>query len=143
MTSAKNTIANKDKNSNTIFSDIKSWFKYLKSYFFNLFVKNRANKKIPTENHKGELSLINVYRIVNKKDNITVFKKWLNLFPIKIEIIVSPSDNNRLKLKLRFVKLRPCKVAIIFHIQIIVAKKIDDPNKVIIKDLNFICLLSD
>ena len=143
MTNAKNIIANKDKNSNTIFSDIKSWFKYLKSYFFNLFIKNKVNKKIPTENHKGELSLINEYKIVNKRDNITIFKRWLNLFPIKIEIIVSPSDNNRLKLKLRFVKLRPCKVAIIFHIQRIVAKKIDDPNKVIIKDLYFICLLSD
>ena len=143
MTNAKNTIANKDKNSKTIFSDIKSWFKCLKSYFFNLFVKNKTNKKIPAENHRGELSLINVYKIVNKRDNIKIFKRWLNLLPIIIEIIVSPSDNNKLKLKLRFVKLRPCKVAIIFHIQIIVVKKIDDPNKVIIKDLNFICLLSD
>ena len=109
----------------------------------NTIPVNKANKKIPTENHRGELSLINVYKIVNKRDNIKIFKRWLNLFPIKIEIIVSPNDNNRLKLKLRFVKLRPCKVAIIFHIQIIVAKKIDEPNKVIIKDLYFICLLSD
>ena len=143
MTNAKNIIANKDKNSNTIFSDIKSWFKYLKSYFFNLFVKNKTNKKIPTENHSGELSLRNAYNIVNKRDSKKIFKRWLNLFPIKIEIIVSPSDKNRLKLKLRFVKLIPCKVAIIFHIQIIVAKKTDEPNTVNIKDLNFICLLSD
>ena len=50
---------------------------------------------------------------------------------------------NKLKLKLRLVKLIPCKVAIIVHIQIIVAKKIEDANKVIIKDLNFICLLSN
>ena len=59
-----------------------------------------------------------------------------------MEIIVSPSDSKRLKLKLRDLKLKPCNVAIIVHIQIIVAKKIDDANKVIIKDLYFICLLS-
>ena len=59
-----------------------------------------------------------------------------------METIVNPSDNNRLKLKLRDVKLNPCKVAIIVHIQIIDAKKIDDANKVIIKDLYFICFLS-
>ena len=143
MTNAKNIIANKDKNSNTIFSDIKSWFKYLKSYFFNLFVKNKTNKKIPTENHSGELSLRNVCKIVNSKDNVKIFKRWLNLFPINIDIIVSPIDSNRLKLKLRLVKLKPCKVAIIFHIQIIVDKKNDATNKVIIKDLDFIYLLSN
>ena len=143
MTSAKNTIANKDKKSNTIFSDIKSWFKYFKSYFFNLFIKNKTNKNIPTENHIGELSLRNVYKTVNNKDNIEIFKRWLNFFPINIDIIISPIDSNKLKLKLRLVKLIPCKVAIIVHIQIIVAKKIEDANKVIIKDLNFICLLSN
>ena len=58
-----------------------------------------------------------------------------------MEIIVSPSDSNRLKLKLRDVKLKPCNVDIIVHIQIIVAKKIDDVNMVIIKDLYFIYLL--
>ena len=67
----------------------------------------------------------------------------LNLLPRIIETVINPSANKKLRLKLRVVKLKPCKVAIIFHIQIIVAKKIDDPNKVIIKDLNFICLLPD
>ena len=57
--------------------------------------------------------------------------------------MLSPSDNIKLKLKFRVVKLKPCKVAIIVHIQIIVAKKIDDANRVIIKDLYFICPLSD
>ena len=132
-------MANKDKNSNTIFSDIKSWFKYLKSYFFNLFVKNKINKNIPTENHKGEFSLRNVYKIVNDKDSIKIFKRWFNLLPIDMDEIVSPSEINRLKLKLRVVKLKPCRVAIIVHIQIIVAKKNEDANKVIVKDLNFIC----
>ena len=47
----------------------------------------------------------------------------IKFFPINIQIIVNPSDNNRLRLKLRFVKLKPCKVAIIFHIQIIIVKK--------------------
>ena len=142
MTNAKNSIANKDKNSNTIFSDIKSWFRYLRSYFLNLLVKNKINKKIPPENQSGELLLKNIYKIVNDIDNIKIFKRWLNLFPINIEVIVSPSDSNRLKLKLRAVKLKPCNVAIIVHTQIIVAKKIDDANKVIIKDLYFICFLS-
>ena len=123
MTNAKNTIANKDKNSNTIFSDIKSCIKYSKSYFFNLFVKNKVNKNIPTENHIGELSVKKVYKIVNDIENIKIFKRWLILFPINIQNKVSPSDNNRLRLKLRLVKLKPCKVNI-FHIQIIVAKKI-------------------
>ena len=143
MTNAKNSIANKDKNSNTIFSDIKSWFRYLRSYFLNLLVKNKINKKIPPENQSGELLLKNIYKIVNDMDNIKIFKRWLNLFPINIEIIVSPSDSNKLKLKLRFVKLKPCKVANIFHIQTIIVRKIDDASKVIKKDLNFICLFSD
>ena len=142
MTNAKNSIANKDKNSNTIFSDIKSWFRYLRSYFLNLLVKNKINKKIPPENQSGELLLKNIYKIVNDMDNIKIFKRWLNLFPINIEVIVSPSDSNRLKLKLSAVKLKPCNVAIIVHTQIIVAKKIDDANVVIIKDLYFICFLS-
>ena len=60
-----------------------------------------------------------------------------------MEIIVSPSDSNRLKLKFKAVKLKPCNVAIIVHIQIIVAKKIEDTNKVINKDLYFIYLLSN
>ena len=59
-----------------------------------------------------------------------------------MEIIESPSDSIRLKLKLRDVKLNPCNVAKIVHTQKIVAKKTDDANKVIIKDLYFICLLS-
>ena len=80
---------------------------------------------------------------VNKKDNIKILKRWSNLLPIKIEIMVNPSPNRRFKLKLRFVKLKPCKVANIFHIQIIVVRKIDDASKVIIKDLNFICLFSN
>ena len=143
MTNAKNSIANKDKNSNTIFSDIKSWFRYLRSYFLNLLVKNKINKKIPPENQIGELLFKNIYKIVNNTDNIKIFKRWLNLFPINMEIIVSPNDSNRFKLKLRLVKVKPCKVAIIVQIQIIVAKKIDDANKVIIKDLYFICFLSD
>ena len=143
MTNAKNTIANKDKNSNTIFSDIKSWFKYFKSYFLNLFVKNKISKKIPTENHIGEFSFKNVYKIVNDKDKIKIFKWWLNFFPINTQVITNPSDNNRFRLKLRFVKLKPCKVANIFHIQIIIVRKIDDASKVIIKNLNFICLFSN
>ena len=60
-----------------------------------------------------------------------------------MQIKVKPSDSNRLRFKLRLVKLKPCKVDIIFHIQIIVVKKIEDANTVIIKDLNFICLLSN
>ena len=139
MTNAKNIIANKDRNSNTIFSDIKSWFKYFKSYFFNLFVKNKINKNIPAVNHRGEFSFRNVYKNVNNKDNMKIFNRLLNLFPINIDIKVNPSDNKRLKLKLRLVKFKPCKVAIIVQIPIIVAKKIDDANKVIIKALNFIC----
>ena len=42
-----------------------------------------------------------------------------------------------LRLKLRVVKLKPCKVAIIFHTQIIIDKKIEDKSNVIIKDLYF------
>ena len=57
--------------------------------------------------------------------------------------MTNPSDNNRFKLKLRFVKLKPCKVASIFHIQIIIVRKIDDASEVIIKDLNFICFFSN
>ena len=60
-----------------------------------------------------------------------------------IDIKINTIDSNRFKLKLRLVKLKPCKVAIIFHIQMIVDKKNDATNKVIIKDLDFICLLSN
>ena len=85
----------------------------------------------------------NVYKIVKNKDNIKIFKIWLNFFPINTQVITNPSDNNKFRLKLRFVKLKPCKVANIFHIQIIIVRKIDDANKVIIKGLNFICLFSN
>ena len=67
----------------------------------------------------------------------------IKLFSNKYTSITNPSDNNRFRLKLRFVKLKPCKVANIFHIQIIIVRKIDDASKVIIKDLNFICLFSN
>jgi len=72
-----------------------------------------------------------------------IFKRWLNLLPINIDIIISPIDSNKLRLKFRLVKFKPCKVAIIVHIQIIVDKKIDDANIVIIRDLNFISLFSN
>ena len=39
----------------------------------------------------------------------------IDLFPIKIWITISPSDSNKLRLKLILVKLNPCKVPIIFH----------------------------
>ena len=91
----------------------------------------------------GEFSFKNIYKIVNDKDNIKIFKLLLNFFPINIQATTNPSDNNRFRLKLRFVKLKPCKVANIFHIQIIIVRKIDDASKVIIKDLNFICLFSN
>ena len=42
------------------------------NHIFNLFVKNKISKKIPTENHI-EFSFKNVYKIVNK-DNIKIFK---------------------------------------------------------------------
>ena len=98
---------------------------------------------MPPENHIGEFSFNNVNNIVNNNDNIKIFKLWFSFFPIDTQVITNPSDNNRFRLKLRFVKLKPCKVANIFHIQIIIVRKIDDASKVIIKDLNFICLFSN
>ena len=115
----------------------------IETYFFNLFVKNKINKNKPAENHKGELSFKKEYKIINNVDNIKIFKIWFSFFPINIQIKVSPNDRNRFKLKLRLVKFKPCNVAIIFQIQIIVVKKIDDTIKIIDKDLNFICFLSN
>ena len=68
---------------------------------------------------------------------------FFDFFPINTQVITNPSDNNRFRLKLRFLKLKPCKVANIFHMLIIIVRKIDDASKVIIKDLNFICLFSN
>ena len=42
------------------------------SYLLNLFVKNKIIKKIPIENHRGELSFKKVYMTVNNKDNIEI-----------------------------------------------------------------------
>ena len=57
-------------------------------------------------------------------------------------MVINPSANKKLRLKLRVVKLKPCKVAIIFHTQVIIDKKIEDKSNVIIKDLYFTCPLS-
>ena len=57
----------------------------------------------------------------------------IKLFPINTQVIANPSDKNRFRLKLRLVKLKPCKVAIIFHMQIITARKIDDASNVIVR----------
>ena len=75
ITNAKKTIANNDKNSNIIFSETKSWFRYLKSYFLSLFVKNNIKKNIPVEYHNGELSFNTEQIVVNNSDNIKIFNK--------------------------------------------------------------------
>jgi len=36
-------------------------------------LKNKTNKKMPTENHIGEFSFKNVYKTVNDRDNIKIF----------------------------------------------------------------------
>ena len=79
----------------------------------------------------------------NIKDKKKIFTKWFNLSPIKTN-----ANDNRIPVKktgemFKLVKLRPCKVDMIFQIDKIHVRKKDEMIKNIKRDLNFISPLSN
>ena len=136
-------MPNKVIKSKKIFSDMKSSFKDFILYFFSLFVKNKVIKKTPKIYQYGDTSFKKKYKIENKNDNEKIFIKWLIFFPIKTN-----ANDNRIQIEktgvmFKLVKLRPCKVDIIFQIDKRHVRKKDDIIKNIERDLNFISPLSN
>ena len=136
-------MPNKVIKSKIIFSDMKSSFKDSMLYFLSLFVKNKVIKKTPKIYQYGDASFKLKYKIENKNDNEKIFIKWLIFFPIKTN-----ANDNKIQIKktvvmFKLVKLRPCKVDIIFQIDKIHVRKKDDIIKNIERDLNFISPLSN
>ena len=136
-------MPNKVIKSKIIFSDMKSSFKDSMLYFLSLFVKNKVIKKTPRIYQYGDASFKKKYKIENKNDNEKIFIKWLIFFPIKTN-----ANDNRIQIEktgvmFKLVKLRPCKVDIIFQIDKIHVRKKDDMIKNIERDLNFISPLSN
>ena len=125
-------MPNKVKKSKIIFSDMKSSCKDCMLYFLSLFVKNKVIKKTPKIYQYGDASFKKKYKIENIKDNKKIFIKWLILLPIK-----------KIGVMFKLVKLRPCKVDIIFQIDKIHVRKKDEIIKNIARDLNFISPLSN
>ena len=136
-------MPNKVIKSKIIFSDMKSSLKDSMLYFLSLLVKNKEIKKTPRIYQYGDASFRKKYKIENKNDNKKIFIKWLIFFPIKTN-----ANDNRIQIEktgvmFKLVKLRPCKVDIIFQIDKIHVRKKDDMIKNIDRDLNFISPLSN
>ena len=136
-------MPNKVIKSKKIFSDMKSSFKEFILYFLSLFVKNKVIKKTPKIYQYGDISFKKKYKIENKNDNEKIFIKWLILLPIKTN-----DKDTRILIKktgvtFKLLKLRPCKVDMIFQIDKIHVRKKEDMIKNIKRDLYFTGPLSD
>ena len=131
-------MPNKVIKSKIIFSDMKSSFKDCILYFLSLFVKNSVIKKTPKIYQYGDDSFKKKYKIENIKDNKKIFIKWLILLPIKTNANDNKIPIKKIGVMFKLVKLRPCKVDIIFQIDKIHVRKKDEIIKNIARDLNFI-----
>ena len=126
-----------------IFSDMKSSFKDFILYFLSLFVKNKVIKKTPKIYQYGDVSFKKKYKIENKNDNEKIFIKWLILLPIKTNNKETRIPIKKTGVMFKLLKLRPCKVEMIFQIDKIHVRKKEDMIKNIKRDLNFISPLSN
>ena len=81
--------------------------------------------------------------IENKNDNEKIFIKWLILLPIKTNIKDKRMPIEKTCVMFKLVKLKPCKVDMIFQIDKIHVRKKDDIIRNIPKDLKFIGPLSN
>ena len=81
--------------------------------------------------------------IENTNDKEKIFIKWLILLPIKIKAKDKRIPIEKTCVMFKLVKLKPCKVEMIFQIDKIHVRKKDDIIKKITKDLNFIGPLSN
>ena len=136
-------MPNKVIKSKKIFSDTKSSFKDFILYFLSLFVKNKVIKKTPKIYQYGDVSFKKKYKIENKNDNEKTFIKWLILLPIKTNDKENRIPIKKTGVKFKLLKLRPCKVDMIFQIDKIHVRKKDEMIKNIVRDLNFISSLSN
>ena len=136
-------MPNKVIKSKIIFSDIKSSFKDCILYFLSLFVKNKVIKKTPRIYQYGDASFKQKYKIENINDNEKIFNKWFNLLLIKTNANDSKMPIKKTDVMFKLVKLRPCKVDMIFQIDRVHVKKKEEMIKNIARDLNFISPLSN
>ena len=136
-------MPNKVIKSKIIFSDMKSSSKDFMLYFLSLCVKNKVIKKTPKIYQYGDISFKKKYKIENKNDNEKIFIKWLILLPIKTNNKETRIPIKKIGMTFKLLKLRPCKVDIIFQIDKIHVRKKEDMIKYIKKDLYFIYPLSD
>ena len=136
-------MPNKVIKSKIIFSDMKSSFKDCRIYFLSLFVKNKVIKKTPRIYQYGDISFKKKYKIENKNDNEKIFIKWLILLPIKTNVKDNKIPIKKTDVTFKLVKLKPCKVDMIFQIDKIHVRKKDEMIKNIKRDLNFISPLSN
>ena len=136
-------MPNKVIKSKIIFSDMKSSFKDFMLYFLSLFVKNKVIKKTPKIYQYGDVSFKKKYKIENKNDNEKIFIKWLILLPIKTNNKETRIPIKKTGVMFKLLKLRPCKVDMIFQIDKIHVRKKDDMIRNIERDLRFIGPLSN
>ena len=101
------------------------------------------SKKTPNIYQCGDVSFKLKYKIENIKDNEKIFIKWFILLPIITNAKGKSIPIKKIVVMFKLVKLRPCKVDMIFQIDKIHVRKKDDMIKNIEKDLNFICSFSD
>ena len=102
-----------------------------------------AHQGLVAEVEQLEEITLKEFIIENTKDNKRIFIRWLILLPIKTN-----DKDNRIPIKktdvtFKLVKLKPCKVDMIFQIDKIHVRKKDEMIKNIVKDLNFISSLSN
>ncbi len=136
-------MPNKVIKSNKIFSDMKSSFKDFILYFLSLFVKNKVIKKTPKIYQYGDISFKKKYKIENKNDNEKILIIWLILLPIKTNVKDTRMPIKKIGMMFKLLKLRPCKVDMIFQIDKTHVRKKEDMIKNIKRDLYFICPLAD
>ena len=79
----------------------------------------------------------------NINDNKKIFIKWLILLPIKTNAKDNRIPTKKIGVMFKLVKLKPCRVAMIFQIDKIHVRKKDEIIKKIARDLNFISPLSN
>ena len=72
-----------------------------------------------------------------------IFIKWLILLPIKTNVKDNSIPIKKTDVMFKLVKLRPCKVDMIFQIDKIHVRKKDEMIKNIERDLNFISPFSN
>ena len=136
-------MPNKVIKSKKIFSEMKSSFKDFILYFLSLFVKNKVIKKTPRIYQYGDISFKKKYKIENKNDNEKILIKWFILLPIKTNDKDTRILIKKIGMMFKLLKLRPCKVDMIFQIDKIHVRKKDEMIKNIKRDLNFIGPLSN